>query len=297
MDAVESISGRKDPTVRATLLNVGCGRRFSQDERWLNVDLSPTSSHVMQIDASGGLPFGDMAFSGVYHSHVLEHLDPAAGRQLLQECFRVLRTGGILRIAVPDLERIAASYLQRLAEARQKSPHSKRRYEWAVLELCDQMTRTQSCGGVIDFLSNPEPAGRAYAVEQCGEEIRLMIESLDRQPNAMVASGPARWHLRPTLRRWREKFIQVVLGKQYAALNLGRFQASGEIHRWMYDSYSLSELLTEVGFGDVRVTTATESGIPDWATFELDADAKGVTRKSDSLFVEGTKRPPVVPQG
>lgn len=52
-----------------------------------------------------GLPFGDCTVDFLYSSHFLEHLSRSAGRALLMECLRVLKPGGVLRIAVPDLER------------------------------------------------------------------------------------------------------------------------------------------------------------------------------------------------
>ena len=43
---------------------------------------------------------------------MIEHLDRAEARGFLAECKRVLRPGGILRLAVPDLRIAAARYLE-----------------------------------------------------------------------------------------------------------------------------------------------------------------------------------------
>jgi len=51
-----------------------------------------------------GIPLADQSADFVYSSHFLEHLDRSVGRRLLEECLRVLKPGGVLRIAVPDLE-------------------------------------------------------------------------------------------------------------------------------------------------------------------------------------------------
>jgi predicted SAM-dependent methyltransferase len=48
----------------------------------------------------------------VYSSHFLEHLDQAAGLRLLRESFRVLRVGGVIRVCVPDLEKVVRFYLR-----------------------------------------------------------------------------------------------------------------------------------------------------------------------------------------
>lgn len=283
------LSGRAIQKPKASLLNIGCGYRFSHDVRWLNVDLAPVSKEVQKIDAADGLPFQDQSFLGVYHSHVLEHLDSEAGLRLLRECFRILQPGGILRVAVPDLERIAVGYLDRLAEARTGVPGSGRRHKWAVLELCDQMTRRKSGGGMIHFLGDPEPLGRAYAVERCGAEARQIIETLDRSREPVVPLRSLRPGLRAVIRELRNRFVHFVVGKNSHALMEGRFCISGELHRHMYDSFSLSAALAGVGFTAMQAKGATESLIADWSSFELDADASGVTHKPDSLFMEAIK--------
>lgn len=73
--------------------------------------------------------------------------------------------------------------------------------------------------------------------------------------------------------------------------NLVRGDASqtGEIHRWMYDSYSLEKLLAQVGFKDIRVQTPFTSRIAGWTSFNLDTDADGTIDKPDSLYMEGVK--------
>jgi len=51
-----------------------------------------------------GIPLQDKVADFVYSSHFLEHLDRASARRLIEESFRVLKPGGVIRIAVPDLE-------------------------------------------------------------------------------------------------------------------------------------------------------------------------------------------------
>ena len=72
------------------------------------------------------------------------------------------------------------------------------------------------------------------------------------------------------------------------ALRIGQFRMSGEIHQWMYDRYSLSKLLKEVGFEEIKVRTAYESDIENWRTYQLDV-VNGKVRKPDSLFMEAKK--------
>ena len=43
-------------------------------------------------------------------SHVIEHVDKEAGFAVLEECYRVLEPGGVLRIATPDLDKFIKAH-------------------------------------------------------------------------------------------------------------------------------------------------------------------------------------------
>ena len=52
------------------------------------------------------------------------------------------------------------------------------------------------------------------------------------------------------------------------ALRIGRFRLSGECHQWMYDRVSLKRLLEEAGFSGIRICSAFDSRIEEFASFE-----------------------------
>ncbi len=56
------------------------------------------------------MPFPDGTADAVFHEHVLEHFSLSDGLQLIDDSFRVLRPGGVLRIGVPDAGAYAHSY-------------------------------------------------------------------------------------------------------------------------------------------------------------------------------------------
>ena len=101
------------------------------------------------------LPFVSEHFELVYSSHVLEHFERDQGGRLLCEMFRVLRPGGTVRIAVPDLELISKNYLQALGIRRLTplEPRAIANHEWANLTMLDQASRSRSGGAMIEFLS------------------------------------------------------------------------------------------------------------------------------------------------
>lgn len=64
---------------------------------------------------------------------------------------------------------------------------------------------------------------------------------------------------------------------------------SGEVHKWMYDSYSLKELLKKSGFGDIEIKKCNQSQIHNWQTYKLEVNKDGSEYKPHSLYIEGVK--------
>ena len=71
----------------------------------------PWKANVVFHDLRKPLPFETESMSVVYSSHTLEHLYRFEAEMLLDECHRVLRTGGIIRLVVPDLLSLAKRYV------------------------------------------------------------------------------------------------------------------------------------------------------------------------------------------
>jgi SAM-dependent methyltransferase len=281
------------PSAVIKCLNLGCGRRFHPG--WTNVDLVSSSRFVRECNLREGVPFSGEAFDVVYHSHVLEHFSRETAPAFLRECHRVLRPGGFLRVAVPDLEGIARNYLLALDSARKGKDGWDSNYDWMLLELYDQAVREHSGGGWTAYLSQESIPNWHFVEERVGAEARDMRQSLQAQTAATLET---RLHLLTrfefVIRNFpavmKDKLARALLSKsEYESPQIVRFRRSGEIHEWMYDSYSLARLLRSVGFPDPRQVAATESAIPDWASYCLDNEPDGSTYKPDSLFMEARK--------
>jgi len=93
----------KYPFLRRTLSKIGVLPRDKSEIAW--------DSTILIHDVRKPLPFPDGCASAVYASHVLEHLYFEQGQYLVQESFRVLSAGGILRVVVPDLCALVREYL------------------------------------------------------------------------------------------------------------------------------------------------------------------------------------------
>ena len=90
-------------------LHIGCGQ--VKLAGWINIDesLHPSITDV-QLDITKGLPYDDNSCSLIHHEHFLEHLSAEAGLNFLKECYRVLKSGGVMRIAIPSLDLIIEKY-------------------------------------------------------------------------------------------------------------------------------------------------------------------------------------------
>lgn len=95
---------------------------------WLNTDLFPKSPAVAYLDVTQPFPFPDAAFDYVFTEHLIEHIGYPQGGAMLRECRRVLKPGGRLRIATPNLENITHLL------ARDKSDLERRYIRWAMAE-------------------------------------------------------------------------------------------------------------------------------------------------------------------
>lgn len=86
-------------------------------------------------DLSKGIPFADQTFDVVYHCHILEHIDRDGAPRFIRECLRVLKSGGILRVVVPDLERLARRYV----EVMNQTNVNRQEHDRTTDDLFDQM--------------------------------------------------------------------------------------------------------------------------------------------------------------
>lgn len=88
-------------TAENPMLNIGTGVNVLQG--WLNTDLYPQKPEVVYLDASIRFPFPDNTFEHIYSEHIFEHLYFEDSCTMLSECYRVLRPGGVMRLALPHI--------------------------------------------------------------------------------------------------------------------------------------------------------------------------------------------------
>lgn len=88
-------------------LNLGSGRR-SIGTDWINVDKypHPNVNKICDLNITP-YPFDDESVDSIYMFHVLEHLERPF--EVMIECHRILKHGGIMEITVPHRDSLNSS--------------------------------------------------------------------------------------------------------------------------------------------------------------------------------------------
>ena len=131
------------------------------------------------LDLTRPLPFADGSVEAIFSSHVFEHLFRGEVASLIAECFRVLKPGGIIRVVVPDLERVVA-----LFDSENPRSFIREIYEISVRA---QVKNAHHCGFTGPLLSElfkksgySEVAVLDFGVGQCPD-----IVHLDNRPSSL----------------------------------------------------------------------------------------------------------------
>ena len=258
-------------------VNCGCGNKYVTDKEWCNIDFSSTSRDVKKCNLIKGLPFEDNSVDAIFSSHMLEHFTREQAKDHIKECYRCLRDGGVCRIVVPDLENICSEYLHILNELR-NGKEVEKKYEYVVIELLDQMVRTTSGGDMAKYWES-DMLDDEYVRERTGYP-----KEHDRDKKLRDLG------LSQIIKIGLKKIGRKCFGKlnAYKKLELASFELSGELHRWMYDEYSMSNLMRNAGFFQVQRKSAEQSDIVDWNKFGLEF-SEGIEYKPNSLYMEAVK--------
>lgn len=267
----KSVKIKYTPTNLA-FLNIGCGNIYSPE--WNNVDFIKNKD-ITYCNILKGLPYPDASMDFIYSSHVLEHLSTQEADSLMTEISRILKRGGFLRIVVPDLQGVCEEYLACLNDA-EKDPTKQNnlRYDWIMLELIDQMVRQKS-GGLMRETINSSIFDKDYAYERVGD-----IALSGRTATTIVDTKLIAW-----LKKIK-RFLKRVAGASSDP------RKTGELHKWMYDKFSLRRLLESHGFDNVTTTDFDKSSIQNWDLYQFDRSKFDPLKKKkpESIYIEGKKK-------
>lgn len=88
-------------------LHIGCANRYFKG--WTNLDIRPGVGDVTD-DASKLTSIVNNSYDIIYASHLLEHFGRKEVAKILKVWFSKLKPGGILRLSVPDFEKVIFMY-------------------------------------------------------------------------------------------------------------------------------------------------------------------------------------------
>ena len=136
------------PLPRGPRVNLGCGPVMPKG--WINVDGSrrawlvahaglldrllvrlgllratPFRPGIIHHDLRKPLPWARDSLAAVYAGEVWEHFEYEDARRLTAECHRVLMTGGVLRLCVPDGVEFWENYLAIFREQQAREPDAR----------------------------------------------------------------------------------------------------------------------------------------------------------------------------
>lgn len=136
-------------------------------------------SRLQYLDLTKKLPYADNSIEAIFSSHVFEHLFIDEVERLVGECNRVLKPGGVVRVVVPDLEKIVKLY----------DVNDPRDFLYSIYEVATRsaVKNSHHCGFTGAFISKLfQEAGFSkcsvvgYGLGECPE-----LDKLDNRPDSL----------------------------------------------------------------------------------------------------------------
>lgn len=173
-----------------SMLHLGCGTNYI--EGFVNADFyagfkfwrSRKTNIDWMLDLRYPLKCRDNVWDGVFSEHVFEHLYPGQVLYLMKELNRTMRTGGVIRIVVPDLEQIVRDYVNTGKENQENSA-----------KLIWDLTQNWGHRSVWDFQLMKEvlTAAGFRLVTQCtfqsGQKKGLLVDSAHRSHRSLYVEA------------------------------------------------------------------------------------------------------------
>lgn len=243
------------------MLNIGCGTRTHAD--WNNLDFSPIIFLVHNPFVADALFKLGLLSSARYDR--IQKTDPKIISHNLQ-------TGIPFQDNTFDVI-YHSHFLEHLDQD-------------AAINLMKECYRCLEQGGVLRvvvpdlfllvtrYLSTYDQISNSSVLPQNLAEHKESIYQLLHQ---MIPKEPVGTSQQKPLVRFFERIMR------------GNSEKAGELHRWMYDQYTLSDLLNRLGFREIQIQSHSSSRIVDWEIFGLDCNDDGSSYIGHSLYIEAIK--------
>ncbi len=142
----------------------GCG--YHKMDGWINVDLDASCKPDVIADLRQNLPFRSQSIDYIHSEDFVDQLELEKAYHFFEECHRILKEYGVMRVLTPDLHQFADRYIKgdkgllKLWNEQVGLPLKTRR-------LCEIFNLGMRLGGHT-FLYDGETL--AYVLKECGFE-------------------------------------------------------------------------------------------------------------------------------
>ena len=177
-------------------LHLGCGRNILGG--WINTDYNTAKfSGSDYLDVTKKFPYDNNSVDYIFSEHMIEHISYQDGKFMLEESFRVLKSGGKIRISTPDLKFLIKLYNEDKTELQKRYiEYSFEEYkldgnsdtfvinnfhrDWGHIFIYDEKT-LKSLFELIGFFDL-----KCYGLMESDDEELRGLEHIIRQPDGFI---------------------------------------------------------------------------------------------------------------
>ena len=177
-------------------LHLGCGRNILDE--WINTDSNTAKFEGCDhLDVTEKFPYDDNSVDYIFSEHMIEHISYQDGKFMLEESFRVLKSGGKIRISTPDLKFLIKLYNEDKTELQKRYiEYSFKEYkldgnsdtfvinnfhrDWGHIFIYDEKT-LKSLFESIGFFDL-----KCYGLMESDDEELRGVEHIIRQPDGFI---------------------------------------------------------------------------------------------------------------
>ena len=264
-------------------INLACGDVYIKDDaKWKNFDFIG-GNNIIKVNLLSLLPINNSQADLVYCSHFIEHIPKRDVASFLKECFRILKKNGVLRLVLPDFRIMAQEYLF------QRENKNNQKAVFMITSIIDQFIRTTPGGDLQRTIDKIEASKNEDLINFIYERTGYKNNQKKFEKKNLLSIFLIFHKLKSYLYKRYCKIVVSLLPRAFKNQNVS-FAEIGEKHAWLYDEFSLEELLNTVGFKNIKVMTCNTSLFSDFPFKELDVNSDGVPRKGkDSIYIEALK--------
>jgi predicted SAM-dependent methyltransferase len=165
-----------DPTLVAYLAKPGphcleIGAGWSSRPDWLATDANPPPGlPCMKLDATESFEIPSESFDFIYSEDMIEHVSFEDGRNMLEECNRILKPGGVIRIVTPSL-----GFLSRVISS-DRGMIEERYRTWSVTSFAPEAPKVTNAFFLNNFV---RACGHTFIYDRETLELALKLSGFE----------------------------------------------------------------------------------------------------------------------